>query len=140
MGGDLSHHAGEIRPSPSLRIPDDLKTHLGETLPSSLHCCFNGAMFRQLHARNNRKPGDAFFDAILAEDPAAAASTIDGAKALDDREDTFIVLAHDMTLQGVVEVFPKTANEWKQKGWKDRTRWSFLSDLAIAAAEGENVV
>lgn len=137
MGGDLSHHAGEIRPSSNVCIPDHVKPYLDTVRPSSMQCCLTGQMFRDLHARNNRKPGDAFFDAVLVEDEAAAASTINGTQTLDAEENIFVVLAHDMSLRGTIEVFPKAANDWKQKGWKDQSRWRFLSDLAVAAAEDQ---
>ena len=38
-----------------------------------------------------------------------------------------------MTIQGVVGFFPQLANNWKEKGWKETTLWTFLGDLAAAA-------
>jgi hypothetical protein len=137
MGGDLSHHAGEIRPSADVHIPEDVKPHLNKALPPHLECCLTGQMFRDLHARNDRKPGEAFFDAVLVEDEVAAASTINGTQTFDAEANIFVVLAHDVSLRDSIEVFPQTANNWKKKGWKDQTRWRFLSDLATAAADDQ---
>lgn len=29
----------------------------------------------------------------------------------------------------VGDVYPKTANDWQAKGWKDQSRWGFLGEL-----------
>ena len=47
----------------------------------------------------------------------------------DADDNVFMLIAHDPTIIGVVDVFPKGANEWKAKGWKDKSRWRFLGDF-----------
>ena len=40
----------------------------------------------------------------------------------------FVICAHDPTLIEVIDIFPKMANDWKFKGWKEAVRWKFLAD------------
>jgi hypothetical protein len=35
-------------------------------------------------------------------------------------------------LLDVMDFFPKEANEWKAKGWKEEGRWRFLKDFQRA--------
>lgn len=52
----------------------------------------------------------------------------------DAREDTFVVIAHDTPLMDIVNLFPKKANDWKKKGWKEQGRWQFLESYKGALA------
>jgi hypothetical protein len=47
----------------------------------------------------------------------------------------FPVIAHDNSLLGVVHFYPEVANDWKAKGWKDRSRWGFLSAFDVGSAD-----
>lgn len=47
----------------------------------------------------------------------------------DANENVFTVIAHDLSLIGVVDLFPKTANAWKEKGWAEKGRWEFLKEV-----------
>lgn len=127
MAGDLSHHGGEMRPSKALPIPDILRFASTSKRAAS---AFTGAQFRQINTRRGRQENEPFFDPVFADDAAVATETIKGAQAADARDDVFMILAHDMTIEGIVELFPQSANEWKQKGWKKESMWSFLIDLA----------
>lgn len=43
-----------------------------------------------------------------------------------------MALAHDIGLLSVVEWFPEgSINNWKELGWKMRSRWGFLAELPI---------
>jgi hypothetical protein len=42
------------------------------------------------------------------------------------------MIAHDHTLLDVVDFFPKEANDWKAKGWKEEGRWRFLKGFRKA--------
>lgn len=47
---------------------------------------------------------------------------------LDANEDILMLLAHDSTVVGVIDEFPKDVNSWKEKGWKEQTKWAFLDE------------
>lgn len=79
-----------------------------------------------------RDPDEPFFDPVGAEDEAQAIQTIKDALAADARSDVFFIFAHDMAILGTVDFFPQSANSWKEKGWRDKALWNFLSDLTSA--------
>jgi hypothetical protein len=62
-------------------------------------------------------------------DVALAEQTIEKMQKFDADENVFIVIAHDASLMRVVDFFPKGANDWKNKGWKEKGRWGFLKDF-----------
>lgn len=57
---------------------------------------------------------------------------------LDARDDVFVVVAHDSTLLDVIKFFPNKGNDWKENGWKEKSRWGFLQDFreAVKALSG----
>lgn len=122
MGADTVHHGSELRPSDELPIPKDKqrKTHGGGV------CCFH-----QLNVDRGRRASGTFFDAVLMEDPEATAQTIRHSQVADALENVFVIAAHDMAVEGVVDLFPATANDWKARGWKEASLWGFLSDLEV---------
>ena len=48
----------------------------------------------------------------------------------DAYDHIFPVMAHDASLDDVVDFYPKFANNWMAKGWKDESRWGFLGTFA----------
>lgn len=137
MGGDLCHHGGEIRPSTHLSIPADVHFNLPDSLRSRVSVCPGGAQFQELNVKRGRKPNEPFFDPVLAVDVPQAIQTIKDAQAADAQSYVFFIFAHDMGILGSVDFFPQSANEWKEKGWKEKTMWNFLEDLARAIVPTE---
>ncbi|EXJ90870.1 hypothetical protein A1O1_03975 [Capronia coronata CBS 617.96] len=131
MGGDLCHHGGEIRPSPHLPIPAEVRLSVFDPFRSH-----DGALFRELNVKRGRKPDEPFFDPVLTVDFPRAVQTIKEAQESDAQSDVFFVFAHDMSMCDVVDFFPKSANDWKLKDWKQKALWGFLADLAPAAKSG----
>lgn len=75
----------------------------------------------------SKAPGSAYID------PAVANQSIDGLKEFDANPDVFVCLAHDPTLFDVLPLLNISSendiNDWKEKGYKDQTRWRFLNEL-----------
>jgi hypothetical protein len=140
MGADICHHGGELRPTPNLPIPNDVKFPVPDSIRSPVSVCSGAAQFHRLNIKLGREPNRPFFDPVLAIDMAQAVQTIEDTQAADAQSNVFCILAHDTTIEGTVEFFPHTANEWKGKGWKEKTLWNFLGDLALAAGEETIVV
>lgn len=132
MGGDLCHHGGEMRPSPPDPIPDRVQFPLPDVLRGRLAGCPGGEAFRQLNVRRGRRADEPFFDTSLAEDVRVAAETIRKSQEADVQDDVFFLFAHDTTAREVVDFFPLPANDWKSKGWREKTHWGFLADLTAA--------
>ena len=134
MGGDLCHHGGEIRPSPHLPIPVNVHYPAYELLRGAAFPCPGAMEFRELNVKRGRKADETFFDPVLVVDMAEAITTIKNTQLADAQSDVFFIFAHDMTIQDTVDFFPHSANEWKRKGWREKTLWNFLGDLAPATA------
>lgn len=134
MGGDVCHHGGEIRPSPYLPIPDQV--HFSQSGSLQENAFHDGAKFRELNVKRGRKPDETFFDPVLAVDIPRAIQSIKETQGADAQDNVFFVFAHDMRILDVVDLFPKCANEWKDKGWKEKALWTFFEDF-IAAAMSE---
>ncbi|KAK3332947.1 beta-lactamase-like protein [Cercophora scortea] len=144
MGGDAFHHAGEVRPSAYLPLPDEIS-------PSPLvpvHACGGtkcaGAMFEALLADSDRTktfytpsnpPGST---GRPHHNPEEGVRTIGKVQEGDAHDNVFVVAAHDETLLDVVDFFPATANDFVKKGWVEKARWLFLRDFADAVGyQGE---
>jgi glyoxylase-like metal-dependent hydrolase (beta-lactamase superfamily II) len=137
MGGDLCHHGGEIRPSTHLPIPAEVQFTLPESIRSRVPVCPGGAIFQQLNIKRGRKADEPFFDPASADDMEQALKTIKDAQAADAQSDVYFIYAHDMGILDTVDFFPKSANNWKEKGWKEKTLWSFLAELTLGALSAE---
>lgn len=148
MGADTFHHAGQIRPSKGVPLPQTVD--LGNE-PTSTE------KFSKLHPSTRFKNAGAGsgYDDFTAEsdfrttpfttiqvqaDGTSIAHDLPGARAalgklqkFDSDDRVFVVPAHDISLKDVVEYFPKApADDWKEKGWKEKGRWLFLRDFEAA--------
>jgi hypothetical protein len=122
LGGDICHHGGEIRPSPHVPIPRNLQFHA----PCSV------SDFEAMGFKYGRKTDEPFFSPALVHNMTQAVQTIKDAAVVDAQSNIFSIFAHDMAIVGVVDFYPHRANEWKEKGWKDKTHWKFMKDLVPA--------
>ncbi|KAF2100597.1 putative N-acyl homoserine lactonase AttM [Rhizodiscina lignyota] len=131
MIGDCVHHPGQLRPSSKRPLPDSIVPNpLNPT--SSMPCL--GALFQAVHPKQSRT--EPFFH--ISDPPKIPMANYDipDAKATiakimenDAFDEIFVVMAHDASLRGIVEFFPKTANEWRKQGWGRKARWAFLKEF-----------
>ena len=148
LGGDFAHHAGEFRPSKCLPIPrhiapNPLRDITDPPLGSlaTLAAC-PGHIFEDLnHSRGRTAPNQEFFTTVAPEggstlDAELTYRTITKVQAVDCRDDIFVIFAHDDSLLGIVELFPKYATDWKAKGWHRDGKWAFLKHFASALRPG----
>lgn len=122
MGANAAHHAGLLRPSPYLPLPKSITLlHTQDVI--------DGEALRQLYLRQSAN--EPFFEPSERMFPAMreARKTIEAIQELDAQSNIFVVLAHDASLVGEVEMFPAAINGWVQSGVKERTRWGFVSDF-----------
>lgn len=149
FAGDSFHHGSELRPHEGAFPLASLK------LPG---LCCSGSRFIAIHPINDRSklpehyrrfydhdhahddPNNVPFHTIsetedgetMAVDLRAARDTISAVQRFDSDPDVFVVAAHDTTLYDILEYFPKPANNWKERGWKEDGYWLFLKDLTRA--------
>ncbi|KAI0015268.1 MpaD/MpaE fusion protein [Xylariomycetidae sp. FL0641] len=113
MGADACHHPGVLRPTEYLPLPANLS-------PSPFE--------------PNNNPTEPFFTVshALFPDHKAAMETVRNITELDAADNIFVILAHDESIQGHIDLFPSSINDWKAKGTRSKTRWLFCKDFAEA--------
>ena len=138
MGGDISNHPGEFRPSkqiplPALISPNPFNGSLSMPCPGHIFdkilpegCC--DSPFYRIGT---------WPDGELCVEDLPAALESHRKLRLVDAQDTqvFVILAHDETVGDVIDLFPKSVNSWKQQGWAEKARWMFLRDFKEAVSE-----
>ncbi|KAI2618409.1 beta-lactamase-like protein [Hypoxylon sp. NC1633] len=129
MGGDVIHHDGELRPHHWHPLPNTIAPHPFN--PTSSSPCPGDIFEKYLH-QGKAEPfyvpvgGGAHFDV------PEAIESIKKLQELDAHENILVVPAHDQFMLGVVDFFPKPANDFLRKGWAKDARWKFLGDFAKA--------
>jgi hypothetical protein len=138
MGGDAAHHAGEIRPTEFVPLPTSVT--LEGLKPSSVFPipCPGELLVQQIHPRKSAtkpfyEPADGF-----NEDGSVAERSLEGLTEFDAHENILVVLAHDASLRDVVGFYPQDANDWKQKLWRNKGRWRFLTDFKAGLRTAED--
>jgi glyoxylase-like metal-dependent hydrolase (beta-lactamase superfamily II) len=126
MGGDICHHGGELRPSEQIPIPAEIKPHPWNRRFSSL--C-PGAVLEKTQIERGRSANEPFFEPTMGLSVPEAIRSIRKAQEIDAEENVLFVFAHESSIRSVADFFPASANDWKQKGWKEQTLWAFLKDF-----------
>ncbi|KAM0288458.1 hypothetical protein ACHAO9_007104 [Fusarium lateritium] len=135
LGGDVAHHAGEFRPSPFAPLPKEInpdprkppfqRSEEGSFCP--------GSMFEEMHRGAIERSTDPrttpFYQTTGAHDEVIAQESADAVQPFDGDENVFTAIAHDTSLADVMDFSPKSANDWKAKGWKREGHWRFLNDF-----------
>lgn len=139
MGGDIAHHGGEWRPSTFLPLPEAISPH--PFMPSSCQGC-PGAMFDSICplSKTNNQRCEPFYEPARLEkgqihhDVDVATASIHKMQEFDGQfDDSILVLvAHDESLLDAVDFFPKTLNDFAEKGLVSKIRWKFLRDFREA--------
>jgi hypothetical protein len=127
MGGDLCHHAGEIRPSKHMSLPKDIPA---ATPATALPCPGAEVYERLLFGRCGGVDRPFFSPApMIGTDMDETIRTIEKAQEADADSNIWFVSAHDTSLFGRVDLFPLPANDWKKKDWRKKTLWAFLREF-----------
>jgi VCBS repeat-containing protein len=72
----------------------------------------------------------------IHQDAVTAGTTLEKLKRFDSRNDVWIILSHDGSLNiatpgsddtgDAITLFPSTIKDWAKKGWKEHSRFAFL--------------
>lgn len=140
MGGDVCHFGGSYRPTEYVPLP--------ATIPSEvpLDSRFSNPCPCSVFTACHRDPEDArttpFYHVTQVPggwyvDPVVAQKSVDRLEEFDADENVFVCVAHDGGLVPVCDWFPNgTLNDWKVKGWKEKSKWGFLNELPIGGKPG----
>lgn len=131
MGGDIAHSHAVFRPSSKHALPAVIPTPNGR--PFTLTTCPT-EFIAQMHHLYSQPDGQTLsrttpFSRVagpehdLAESQQSANKLAD----FDGERDILTVLAHDASLQDVLDFFPRKANDWKEKEWKPEGHWRWLA-------------
>lgn len=133
LGGDSIHHAAEIRPSQYIPLPDSISPspipHVhASACPGHIfeHLLRDGSKTEHILEWQDVFKGQSEPEFSLIYDEPALRDTVRKDEELDANKDIFTFIAHDWSLKGKVDEFPKTLNEWREKGWKEEHHWAFL--------------
>lgn len=130
MGGDIAHHGAEFRPTQYLPLPENIQPNpLVAPFTRQASVC-PGAIFEQIHPqKSSTVPFCKLTSKGVHKDAEEGQESIDKMKEFDAQDNIFVNIAHDTSLYDVIELYPKTANGWNKKGWKQEGRWRFLKDF-----------
>lgn len=125
LAGDAAHHVGLLRPNREEPLPARVATTLPPFLQNAGAPAFTDPFVLPAPA-----------NVSLHEFPVAAVTTLEKLQRFDAREDIWVVIAHDHSIVPAIangtraglELFPKEANGWYEKGWKELVRWSYLEN------------
>ena len=138
MGADAVHHCGEFRPSAQLPLPESITPHPFLAVQEAKKQSCPGAMFEKIHRSSTSGKSawrkEPFFRSskTIMQDMVAAEKTIEKLQDADAISKVLTVFAHDTSLLNVLDFFPKEANDWQEKGWRQDGMWAFLKDFQQA--------
>jgi glyoxylase-like metal-dependent hydrolase (beta-lactamase superfamily II) len=132
MGADICHHGGQIRPTKFLPLPEDISLNIFPSRLRAPEC--PGALFIDAHPKHSAV--EPFYrvanppqGGAASSDPSEAQKSVEKLIDIDCHENVFTVIAHDKTMLDVLEFFPQTLNDWRSKGYRERSMWMFLRDF-----------
>jgi glyoxylase-like metal-dependent hydrolase (beta-lactamase superfamily II) len=138
MGADTCHHPGQYRPSEYVPLPEEILPNPYD--PESQQGC-PCSVFENIHPYAEDFRTRSFYDIKINPDGSSVAANVEQAhesirhlQEFDAADNVFIICAHDSSLFGVVEFFPKYANHWKDGDWKMKGRWKFLAEWASVSS------
>ncbi|KGQ05143.1 hypothetical protein BBAD15_g9601 [Beauveria bassiana D1-5] len=144
MGADCSHYAGMLRPTEYVPMPDTIPPGtLDPYFPPVCPCSAFTVLHPKAGTSDHAKPlsearSQPFYDVTrnpqgIYELADLAQESVDKVKALDAQDNVLICLAHDVALVDILPLYNNDAsadiNDWKDCGYKEKTRWGFLNDL-----------
>lgn len=129
MGADVAHQGGELRPTSMKPLPSHIEPNpLVPPFAKAMSPCL-GELFQAIHPQ--RSTTEPFMQAtgFIHDDIPGACASIDKVLEFDAQDNIFTILAHDRSVLDVIDFYPKAANEWKERGWKEQSFWRFLRDF-----------
>ncbi|CUA69621.1 hypothetical protein RSOLAG22IIIB_03993 [Rhizoctonia solani] len=128
----ICHHGGQMRPTKYLPLPDPISPNPFPHQLKVSEC--PGQILLDIHPNHSgTKPfyrvSDPPRGGAASTDPPEAQRSLEKLLNIDCHKNIFTIIAHDDTMLGIVEFFPSTLNDWKLKGYKEKSMWKFLKDF-----------
>lgn len=140
MGGDVCHFGGSYRPTQYAPMPSAIPT--GVPLDSRYTTPCSCSIFQSVHQDPKDFRTSPFYS--VTQDPKgwyvdskAAQTSVNRLAEFDADPNVFVCIAHDGGLIPVVDWFPEgTLNLWKERGWKEISKWGFVNELPYDGKPG----
>ena len=144
LGADSCHFGGSFRPTAYLPMPEEIpaETPLDSKFQRPCPC----SVFTACHPNQEAPRTTPFYKASGGPgswyiDPPLARKSLENMMEYDADPNIMIAIAHDPALGEVCGLYPKeTMNDWKQKGWNNRARWGFVTELPIDGKPGRSML
>ena len=130
FAADSCDHGGELRPTEYLPLPSQLTPS-----PCSKLAVCPGHVVQQLQSKRSAVRPFYTPEPHFPDDLQPFQKGLHKLEEIDAQENVLIVMAHDMSLKGVLPFFPEKANQWKNDSIKEESRWLFLDDFREAIDE-----
>ena len=124
MGGDASHHGGEFRPSEYLPLPKEIKP---SPMPHFPTC--PGHYLQDFNRHKSASKPYYQVKKAFADNLHLCKWTIAGLQEFDAADNVLLLVAHDNSVKDVLTLYPKSANDWREKDLAKKARWNFLADF-----------
>ncbi|KAJ1303845.1 hypothetical protein OPQ81_008265 [Rhizoctonia solani] len=134
LGGDICHHSGEMRPTEYLPLPESITPNPFPSKFKGITC--PGSVLLNIHPRHSAtEPFYRVSSQGSSQDPPEAQKSLEKLADFDCYENILTIIAHDATLLDVLDFFPKSLNDWKAKGYREKGLWKFLGDFREAVGD-----
>ncbi|KAL0944516.1 metallo-beta-lactamase superfamily protein [Colletotrichum truncatum] len=153
LGGDICHFAGVFRPAPEAPLPDEIPADAISKRHDWASRSVCPCTFFTPHHPNAKDEDSARTTSwyklpegrhTVYTDLEVAADSVSKMSELDVMDNVMVCLAHDSSLLDIMPVFNKQPgkdiNKWKSEGWKAKTYWSWLSEVAVDGKKAQEPV
>ena len=107
LSGDACHHGGEIRPTEYLPLPSDITPS-----PTPKFSTCPGALIQKMHPKGSATTPFYNVKEGFPYDPEVCERTLDYIKEFDANDSVLLAMAHDRSLEHVIDFYPAVANNW----------------------------
>ncbi|CUA69259.1 hypothetical protein RSOLAG22IIIB_08383 [Rhizoctonia solani] len=134
LGGDICHHSGQLRPTEYLPLPNSISPNPFPGKVKGIAC--PGSILLDLHPQHSAtEPFYRVSNEGASSDPPEAQKSLNKLIDFDCYDNIFTIIAHDATLLDIVDFFPKTLNDWKEKKYREKGLWKFVADFREAVGD-----
>jgi hypothetical protein len=133
LGGDVCHFGGSHRPTAFNLMPAMIPSGTPPDGPFRAPCACS--IFTACHPDQANARTSTYYKVSENKGswyiyPEVAQESIYRMTEFDADENDFVCTAHDPALIPICDWFPNgTLNDWKKKGWKQKSMWGFLNEM-----------
>ncbi|KAM5374734.1 hypothetical protein ACJZ2D_006378 [Fusarium nematophilum] len=132
MAADCCHHGGEFRPTQFVPLPETIDlSHLPQSVTHPRRAPCPGQLFVDLHPKKSRT--EPFYELINPRDLDTVREATRSQRKLDEfdaSQHVLVLTAHDSDAADIIDLYPKSIDNWMEGDWKRKLHWAFLRDFS----------